>query len=203
MCDRAAIKIALDLVHVPSQVRLRRAEPLPQGVEMLLRIAGGDEEARRMAANLTGRSPDTVERAAAFFIEQILFAPDADAYRVLGVGPDASASDLRRNVALLLRWLHPDVDRQGGQSIFAGRVTSAWNDLKTSERRAAYDNYSRVRSERRKMRKKLSGAGQRRSGLERAMQSHRRIYKIRFLRQALLKLFNLAALMALPPSEKR
>jgi hypothetical protein len=32
------------------------------------------------------RSPETVQRAGAFFIEQILFAPDADSYRVLGAG---------------------------------------------------------------------------------------------------------------------
>ena len=51
-----------------------------------------------------------VRLAATFFIEQILFAPHADSYRVLGASPQASASELRRNVALLLRWLHPDLD---------------------------------------------------------------------------------------------
>ena len=42
-------------------------------------------------------------------------------------------------MALLLRWLHPDLDRHGERSVFAARVTRAWNDLKTQERRAAYD----------------------------------------------------------------
>jgi hypothetical protein len=139
MSDRMALRIAIDLMHVPSQVRLSRAEPLPDGVEMLLRIAAADAEAESAAIALTGRSRDVVRQAATFFIEQILFAPDADSYRVLGASPQASASELRSNVALLLRWLHPDRDPQGARSIFVSRVTAAWNNLKTPERRAAYD----------------------------------------------------------------
>ena len=139
MLDRMALKIAIDLMHVPSQVRLFRSEPLPDGVLMLLRIAAGDEEAEKMAVDLTGRSPEIVRQATRFFIEQILFAPEADSYRALGANPQASPSELRRNVALLLRSLHPDVDHRGERSIFVGRVTTAWNNLKTPERRTAYD----------------------------------------------------------------
>ncbi len=139
MSERMALKIAIDLMHVPSQVRLVRAEPLPDGVLALLRIAAGDDEAERAAALLIDRPCDMVSQAAAFFIEQILFAPNADSYRVLGANPQASAGELRRNVALLLRWLHPDLDPERGRSIFVGRVTAAWNDVKTPERRAAYD----------------------------------------------------------------
>jgi hypothetical protein len=47
-------------------------------------------------------------------------------------------------MALLLRWLHPDHDPQGARSVFAGRVTRAWNDLKTQERRATYDQSRRI-----------------------------------------------------------
>ena len=58
---------------------------------------------------------------------------------VLGVKPDATTAELRRNMALLLRWLHPDLDRRGERSIFAARVTNAWNNLKTPERRDSYE----------------------------------------------------------------
>lgn len=110
MSDRMALKIAIDLMHVPSQVRLFRSRPLPDGVLMLLRIAAGDDEAECTASLYVDRSRTMVWQAATFFIEQILFAPNADSYRVLGACPDASAGELRRNVALLLRWLHPDVE---------------------------------------------------------------------------------------------
>ncbi len=139
MSDRMALKIAIDLMHVPSQVRLVRAEPLPNDVEMLLRIAAGEEDAESAAVALTSRTHQVIRQAAIFYIEQILFAPESDSYRVLGASPEASASRLRRNVALLLRWLHPDLDPGGERAIFIGRVTAAWNDLKTPERRAAYD----------------------------------------------------------------
>ena len=140
MSDRMALKVAIDLMHVPSQVRLFRSEPLPDGVLTLLRIAAGDAEAESSASLLIDRSRDTLRAAATFFIEQILFAPNSDSYRVLGTSRDASAAELRRNVALLLRWLHPDLDHQSERSIFVGRVTAAWNDLKTPQRRAAYDD---------------------------------------------------------------
>lgn len=139
MAGAAAVRAAIDLVHVPSRVRLFRAEPLPEGIETVLRVAAGDEAAETAAAAAVGRPRDLVRKAAAFYIEQILLCPDADSYRVLGADERATAAELRRNMALLLKWLHPDMDRQGVRSLFAGRVTQAWETLKTPERRAAYD----------------------------------------------------------------
>jgi hypothetical protein len=144
MIDEAAtLKVAIDLMHFPSQVRRIRSAPLLDGVFILLRIACGDEGATRHAAESVRCPPETVREAAVFFVEQILLFPDADSYRVLGARPEATNGELRCNMALLLRWLHPDLDRQGGRSVFAARVTRAWNDLKTQERRAAYDRLQR------------------------------------------------------------
>jgi hypothetical protein len=139
MADAAAVRVAIDLVHVPSRVRVMRADPLPDGVETVLRVAAGDEGAETEAAAAVGRPRELVREASAFYIEQILLSPDADSYRVLGTDDTATAAELRHNMALLLRWLHPDMDRQGVRSLFAGRVTQAWETLKTPERRAAYD----------------------------------------------------------------
>lgn len=164
MSEQMALKIAIDLMHVPSQVRLFRSEPLPDGVLLLLRIAAGDEEAERTAAEFAGRSRETVRRAATFFIEQILFAPDADSYRVLGATPQANAGELRRNVAQLMRWLHPDLDPEGRRSVFTGRVTTAWNNLKTPERRAKYDDLWRRSREKSKLRKTKRRNGMKRVG---------------------------------------
>ena len=204
MSERMALKVAIDLMHVPSQVRLLRSEPLPEGVLMLLRIAAGDEETEQAAIALTGRSLENIRRAAMFFIEQILFAPNADSYRVLGTTPGASASDLRRNVALLFRWLHPDLDSQGERSIFIGRVTAAWNDLKTPERRSAYDDLRQLSNSRSKshsksgksrtMRqgngKQFSNGGPQRGRLARNRPTLRSAGKVGFLRRALAVLFH-------------
>ncbi len=139
MAGAAAVRVAIDLVHVPSRVRRVRDAPLPDGIETLLRVAAGDESVEAAAALAVGRPRELVRKAAAFYIEQILLCPDADSYRVLGADATATAPELRRNMALLLRWLHPDMDRHGVRSLFAGRVTQAWETLKTPERRAAYD----------------------------------------------------------------
>ena len=170
MSDTPALKLAIDLVHVPSQVRLLRREPLPEGVPTLLRLAAGDQEAESAAVELTGRSAAVVRQAAAFFVEQILFAPNADSYRVLGASHTATAAELRRNAALLMRWLHPDLDPRGERSIFAGRVTAAWNDLKTPDRRAAYDallqrSVHKHRGRNGYSRRGRTGSGDRRQGL--------------------------------------
>ena len=135
----AAVKIAVDLMQLPAQTRNLRSKPLPDDVAVLLQIASGDEEVTRGVAERVARTTEVVREAAEFYVIQILLAPDADSYRVLGAKPEADAGELRRNMALLLRWLHPDLDPKGERSIFASRVTRAWNDVKTPERRAAYN----------------------------------------------------------------
>jgi DnaJ domain len=137
--DPSALRHAITLFHVPSGIKVSRREPLPGGIDVLLRIAAGDIEVEQAAARLTNRPAEVIRDASHFFISQILLAPDADSYRRLGVAPDASTVELRRNMALLVKALHPDVDREGDRSVMAARVTRAWEDLKTSERRAAYD----------------------------------------------------------------
>jgi DnaJ domain len=135
-----ALSVAIDLLRTPSRVWVLRSAPLPQGVDLLLQIAAGDAEAESHAVEITGRSAETVHSAATFFIEQILFYSEADSYRSLGVNPQASSSELRHNMALLLKWLHPDKEGDGIRSLYATNVTKAWNDLKTDERRALYDS---------------------------------------------------------------
>jgi hypothetical protein len=158
MGQAATVKLAVDLLHMPSQVRSVRSAPLPDDVLILVRIAAGDEEATREAAESAGRPRYVVREAAAFFIEQVLLHPGADSYRVLGARPEAPYGELRRNMALLLKWLHPDSDRQGQRAVFATRVTRAWNDLKTQERRAAYDRSQRTSRVEKSFLRKQDGA---------------------------------------------
>lgn len=85
----------------------------------------------------TGRSEGQLRHAASFFVEQILLADSSDFHRVLGGDCDTPVDLLRRHMALMMRWSHPDVVQAGSsvdRSVFAGRVTGAWNALKTQER---------------------------------------------------------------------
>jgi DnaJ domain len=139
MADLGALRTAIDLLHMPSRLRIVKEAPLPRGIDLVLKIAAGDREAESEAARLTERQPETLREASRFFIEQILLATDSDSYRTLGAAPDATTADLRRNMALLVKAMHPDVDTRAEHAAFIGRVNRAWDTLKTQERREAYD----------------------------------------------------------------
>ena len=158
MEEIAAIRTAIDLLHLPSDVHRVREAPLPDGIPLLLRVAIGEDKALSRATQLTERPNPVVQEAAGFFIEQILFAPDADSYRVLGASPNASARELRGNMALLIRWLHPDLDQGEERSVFIGRVTGAWDNLKTKDRRLAYDAAHPVPNKKQSQRHRGNGA---------------------------------------------
>ena len=139
MSDIEAIRQALYLFHLPSAVRGARDKPLPVGIMQMLEVAAGDETASQAASSRLERPVDLIRQACGFYIEQIMLAPEADPYRILGAGRGVSDAELRRHMALLQRWVHPDADRSGERSVYAGRVSGAWEALKTHERRAAYD----------------------------------------------------------------
>ena len=52
MRDATALRLAIDLMLVPSRVRAQRASPLPSGVAFLLQVAAYDEQAMREAVRL-------------------------------------------------------------------------------------------------------------------------------------------------------
>ncbi|SFV34607.1 J domain-containing protein [Hyphomicrobium facile] len=129
-----ALKAALDLIRMPSQVRVMRSAPLPPGVLLLLRLAASELEAEREAGKINNRAPDANREAAIFFIEQVLLASNSDSYRVLGLDDTATLAELRRHMAYLLKWLHPDLSRDPHKARLAQRVLIAWNELKAGKR---------------------------------------------------------------------
>ncbi|MBN9246226.1 MAG: J domain-containing protein [Hyphomicrobium sp.] len=129
-----ALKAALDLLHIPSQVRLMRSAPLPPGVLLLLRLAAEESGAECEAEKLNLRGASAHRDAAIFFIEQVLLSSTSDAYRVLGLDAAAPVSELRRHMAYLLKWLHPDVSRDPHKARLAQRVLVAWNEVKAAKR---------------------------------------------------------------------
>jgi DnaJ domain len=149
----AALEVALTLAGRPALVRWASRMPLPPGITALLEVATGETGALGSAEMLTRRPAEALQSAAAFFIEQVLFTPAADSYRILGASRSASRGELRRHMALLIKWLHPDrfaaadTDAPIDRSLFIHRVTRAWETLKTQERRAAYDRMLPDRSD--------------------------------------------------------
>ncbi|MGO9173851.1 MAG: J domain-containing protein [Rhodomicrobium sp.] len=140
-----ALSAALAMLHDPRLVRAVRDRPLPKGITLLLETAAGEAGALAGAAAVTGRSEATLKNAAGFFIEQVLLSPGADSYRILGADRETTEGELRRHMALLMRWVHPDLVANGAagqsfdRSVYASRVAQAWQKIKSPERRAAYE----------------------------------------------------------------
>ncbi|OYW55123.1 MAG: hypothetical protein B7Y80_10125 [Hyphomicrobium sp. 32-62-53] len=139
MAADVAIKSAIDMLILPSRVKAARAEPLPAGIEDVLRIVAGDEPFIADLVRATGREAETLHQAAAFYIEQVLLHPGADMYRNLGSSPQVSTQDMRRNMALLMAWLHPDKGVNSARQALAHRVMEAWHTLSNEARRGEYD----------------------------------------------------------------
>lgn len=134
MSDADALKVAIELFHLPSQIRAMRALPLPKGTKLLLQLAVGDADAMREAQMLSDRPQFVIRQAAIFFIEQILLDPVADEYRTLGLDDAATTNELRAHMALLLKWLHPDLSSNDHRSAMARQAIQAWKKVNSSEK---------------------------------------------------------------------
>ena len=134
-----ALDWALALARAPGERRALRQRPLPDGMETVLQVAGGSHVvAIQEAAAHAGMAPAEVVEAARFYLREMLFFPDADAYRVLGLAADASDEQVKHHHRLLQQWLHPDRPTSDWDAAFAARVNAAWSQLRTPARREAY-----------------------------------------------------------------
>jgi hypothetical protein len=134
-----ALQKALALARAPLLARPRPDDRLPEGMLTLLKLVAGEEQASAAAQVATGESPQALKEAAAFYLQQVLFAPDASSYRVLGVDSDAADERLREHYRWLARWLHPDRNPDEWEAVYAERVGQAWQNLRTPDRRERYD----------------------------------------------------------------
>lgn len=139
MSAEPALKAALSLLAIPTQIKTARLADLPDGIDVLLTIVSGDDVVCRQWAVALERSERDIKNAAEFYIEQIMLFSGSNSYRVLGTTPKASSGELRANMALLMRWLHPDVRPSDKRAALANRVLAAWENLKAPEKRRAYD----------------------------------------------------------------
>ncbi|ODS63003.1 MAG: hypothetical protein ABS41_07470 [Arenimonas sp. SCN 70-307] len=134
-----ALEQALAYWRAPALLAAARQRPLPDDVLEVVRIAAGDRVTAEFAAAALGTSADELCEAAPFYLQQLLFAPGASSYRVLGVNPDAPDARIKEHYRWLVRWLHPDRNPDEWEALYADRVNRAWQDLRQPEKRAAYD----------------------------------------------------------------
>lgn len=137
--DRSALEVALALLRMPSMRASLQQRPLPGEVSEVIELAAGSPHRLARAAARMGEPPGDVLEAARFYIREVLLCADADAYRVLGVPRDAAPAQIKAHHRALQHWLHPDRRGDDWESIYATHINTAWGELRTPDRRAAYD----------------------------------------------------------------
>jgi hypothetical protein len=129
MAQPQIIELALDLARMPALARSSVAPPVPPNIIELIRIAAAAPEACQAAVAQSGEPASVVIEAARFYLQQVLFRPDADCYRILGIKPAASRETARDHMRLLLEWLHPDRNNNSWDAVYAERVLKAWREV--------------------------------------------------------------------------
>ena len=134
------VALALAFHRAPTQYAdlLHGRTPLPPGVGILLKLAGGSEPDPVHAALARA---DELKAAALFFIEQALFHHDAGHYRVLGLEPGAPIEQIKEHHRLLMRVFHPDRENRADdwKDALATRINLAYTSLRDPDARRRYD----------------------------------------------------------------
>ncbi len=141
-----ALEQAITFLSRADLIATARQQALPAGVTEILKISSGDNDALMAAQESSRLSQEDVRHAAQFYVQQILFAPDSDHYRVLGVDPDNAEARIKLHYRLLVRWLHPDKNSSDWEAVFSDRINRAWHSLRTPERRREYDEQLKSRN---------------------------------------------------------
>ena len=137
--DDNALEVAIALWRSPARRADLRQRPLPDNVGEVIVLAAGAPERLAQAAARTGERPQHLLEAVRFYLREVLLFDGADAYRVLGVADHADHARIKAHHRALQHWLHPDRRGDDWESIYATRINAAWAELRSPERRAAYD----------------------------------------------------------------
>ena len=129
MKHNRALDAAIALSQAPTRSTVMRAQELPTGVNLLLRILVGDADALSEARNLTGLRDKDLLVIAELYVLKVMLYRGASARRILGVDLGADRREMRQHMGWLLAWLHPDRNPGAWRAAFASRVITAWRSV--------------------------------------------------------------------------
>lgn len=148
-----ALALAVRLYRSPGLARSIRRSPLPGGVILVIRIAAGCPTSCAQAVETTGLDEQSLTRIATLYLLVALFGEDADAHRTLGIVPGSPSEEVQDHRKWLLKWLHPDRNRNPALAGLSVRVLAASAHIATlppPEPIAAPEPKSELRRKRRR-----------------------------------------------------
>ena len=108
-----------------------RLGPVPDDIEQVLALAGGERGHLERTAEALATDPDRLQQAARFYVQEVLLFQGAEDRRLLGLPPGADAATLKRHYRLLQSWLHPDrANADSGEAIHSARINAAFHRLR-------------------------------------------------------------------------
>ncbi len=120
-----ALGVAVRLYRSPGVARSIRRLPLAPDVLTVIRIAAGCPVASAHAVTKTGLDEATLTQVAGLYLLVALFGQDNDAHRTMGLSANANAAEIQDHRNWLLKWLHPDRNRNQMLSGLSVRVLDA------------------------------------------------------------------------------
>lgn len=126
----SAIELAFGLARMPTMTRHLRSLPLPSGLSLVLGVAAGIERDIEEVSLRFVCTRTEAQAIARLYLQQAILFPGADSYRILCVRPGSPWEELVQNRRLLMRWLHPDANRNRWETDLFVRVSDAWEELK-------------------------------------------------------------------------
>ena len=133
-----AVLIELALAYYREPLRYPRLtdsrQPLPTGFAALVPAFGVALVPRHLPATAAalGASPEEILAAARFLVRQVLLAPGASTWRMLGFEAEAPPARVRQHYQLLIRLFHPDRQARMGDldTDYAARLNHAYHTLR-------------------------------------------------------------------------
>lgn len=131
---------ALDLYRglILPHAALRR--PYPDDMLTVIALAAGDEAVLAAQAEQTRERADALRAAAVCFLELVLTRAGSSDHGVLALNPGAAPELIRAHKRALLKWLHPDRNRNAWQAALSAKVSAAASRLERNEAEAGSAN---------------------------------------------------------------
>jgi hypothetical protein len=117
-----AIDVALNTLRAPLS---SKSIALPNNMSDLIRIAAEHQETVDRYVQEKKQKPEQLVEAAQFYLQSMILNSGEDAFKTLGLRPGASATDIKDHKRMLLKWLHPDLNKNRWQSALFNRVQTA------------------------------------------------------------------------------
>jgi hypothetical protein len=129
MTADTALRAALMAYRRPAHVDAMREVRLPADMLEVIRIAAGDSDVLAAAADAMGGDEAVLQDAAQLFLQRLLADSRASDWRLLGLEPGATQAQIRDHKRWLLKWLHPDRNKNKWESALFNRVSQAADRL--------------------------------------------------------------------------